>query len=580
MTARRLFSRTRQGLLRRQRDESGAIAILAAVLAAALLLSASLAVDVGRVASTSRDQQGATDRAALDGLRALQDERAGGEAPGNPTLHDAVTQEVEDSLARNGFTGDSREDWEDPAVTLGYVDSGTNEFEPVYPDAAASEPPNAVRVETGSFQSFILALADDGEEIDKSAMAASEAIGTISAGSRTASIGSDGEGLVAELLSTLLGSTLDLDLVGYEGLSNADVDLQVLATELGLGTVEELADAQVTFPELMDATVAALEAEGDPATATVDLLSEMGDVVSPDLPAIDLGEILHVEPGGGAGLEAVVDAASLVMASLQVANLDNALDLDTSVLDGFADAEITVIEAPVFAVGPARQDEDGWVTVARTSQVELDLELDVEQLADLPIAGDVVSSVLDSLLDVLGDLLCGLFSACPDEDDVDLGSLGVSLTTARGTSALTGTACAGDGWIRTETALDTVALDLTTPGGLLSYDDDSLDVGAELEIAGAEEQDSEFEGPFPSEIDTVPQDVDPSFDLDLGNLGGGLEDSDLVAPVENLVNDALLGEQGVVTSLLDLLGVSLGSVDVQAHALDCDGRRLLPLDGE
>ena len=42
---------------------------MAAVMALAMVMATSLAVDVGRVAYTSRDQQGATDRAVLDALR-------------------------------------------------------------------------------------------------------------------------------------------------------------------------------------------------------------------------------------------------------------------------------------------------------------------------------------------------------------------------------------------------------------------------------------------------------------------------------------------------------------------------------
>jgi uncharacterized membrane protein len=57
----------------RRSDEDGAISVMAALLVIALLASTALAVDVGRVAFTSRDQQGVTDRAVLDALGHLGD---------------------------------------------------------------------------------------------------------------------------------------------------------------------------------------------------------------------------------------------------------------------------------------------------------------------------------------------------------------------------------------------------------------------------------------------------------------------------------------------------------------------------
>ena len=55
----------------RIRQQEGAIALLTAFVLLAFMAAAAVAVDVGRLAVSSRDQQGATDRAALDGLKDL-----------------------------------------------------------------------------------------------------------------------------------------------------------------------------------------------------------------------------------------------------------------------------------------------------------------------------------------------------------------------------------------------------------------------------------------------------------------------------------------------------------------------------
>ena len=58
-------------LTRRAAREDGAISVMAAAMMLAILMSTALAVDVGRVAYVSRDQQGVTDRAALDAVPVL-----------------------------------------------------------------------------------------------------------------------------------------------------------------------------------------------------------------------------------------------------------------------------------------------------------------------------------------------------------------------------------------------------------------------------------------------------------------------------------------------------------------------------
>ena len=82
------------------RSEDGVISIMTAVMAMTLLIATSLAVDVGRVAYVSRDQQGVTDRAVLDAVSLL-----GPDLP--PTaltlgdVHSAVELALQQSLVEN-----------------------------------------------------------------------------------------------------------------------------------------------------------------------------------------------------------------------------------------------------------------------------------------------------------------------------------------------------------------------------------------------------------------------------------------------------------------------------------------------
>lgn len=580
-------------------DESGSIAIMAAVLAVALILSASLAVDVGQVAASSRDQQGATDRAALDGLRELQ--RATAEPPEQSQVADRAVE----SLDRNGFSEDALGDhWESPGVTLGRVEPGAMAFD----ESPGEGSYNAVMVETESFQPFLLALGDDegGRTLRKRAIAATEEIGTISAASRTGSV--TDEGLLGALLEGLLGSSIEnLDVVGYEGLADARVDLLVLAGELGLGTVDELASVDVvSFDELVGATISALEAEDDVLDAEIDALEALrAAATSSELDEIELGEILSVATGSGSGADVGIDASALIMASLQMANRDNWLTLGVDALPGVTEARAHVIEAPVIATGPALLDDpsadetvvQNWVTTARTAQIELDLTLEVDELHDLPLLEEVLESVTEVVEAILCDIpLLGLLCALGDDPLDEFGTIEARVVTARGESALVGTSCQGDGVLETRTDVNTldtdVGLELATSDFLFDTDEGELDLedlglGARLSISDAEGEPADFDGPFPAETKTVPGDGSPELELETDDLGGGLleavgdgDDVDLRDATEELLNGVLLEDDGVVTSLLDLLGVSLGSVDVRGQSLDCDGRRLLPLDVE
>lgn len=580
-------------LRRAHEEESGAIAIMAAVLAAALVLSASLAVDVGRVAATSRDLQGAADRAALDGVKELRDAyRQHGTV--DATTFDAVVAEVTRSLEANGYPG---VDLTDLDVRLGYVEADEVVFHEVMPDPSpegAGKEPNAVQVHAGTFQDYVLALGvpEGGRDIPKTAVAASDAVAAISAGTTTASVSQD-VGLANDLLGVLLGdaAAVGLDVVGYEGMANTLVELPLLAAELGLGSVQELLDAELTVRDLFGGMIAAVEAsalegDGDAVAAAVAALEtlEHADGVG-SLPHVTLGEILDVDTGGSAGADAGVDAFNLVMGSLLLANATGDEDADCAgpsgnalVLDldapGVGEVCLNIIEPPVIAVGPARTDADGnWRTVARTAQTRLDVELLTDGLLDLELLG---------------------FSAEALNEPLPL-----SVRTGEGSAALVGTQCVGDGRIDTLAQVGTATLDLPetmlfqldVSDPLLGLSLLTADVGVAIDGAtvGGGSETFVFPGPdYPSDaqrlhadeagltaavtdaLEVISEVSVGSLELDAGDLLDALVAE--LAPLLQAVEDETVGP------LVDLLGVELGSVDVRALDLECDGRRLLPLD--
>ncbi len=375
-------------------SEEGAVAIMAAALLAALMVATSLAVDVGRVSYVSRDQQGMTDRAALDSLGSL--------AVGS-TAADAYTTAVTAMERNDGSAGVGRFRHV-TCVAIGHqpADAGApfqaldvrpstppegfptgTEGDEDAPSACPSlagtldGPVNAVYVNTASFVPFLFALGDDlgGRSVVRTSVAREEAYGVIQAGTRVATIQ---DGLVHDLLAGMLGGAAlsPVTLAGFDGMAGAGVELGDVAARLGIGTVTELADADVAVTDLIAATARSLEADGDALGVSADsFVTEIHALAG--LGTVSMSEILAVSTGNGVGGDVAVDALSLVTAALQASNKDNWIDLDADLLGGIP-VSVQLIQPPQIAAGPPGRDAmDEWRTAARTAQINVRIELPV-----------------------------------------------------------------------------------------------------------------------------------------------------------------------------------------------------------
>lgn len=431
---------------RRRDDEGGAIAVMAAILVMAVLAAGALAVDVGRVAYVSRDQQGATDRATLDSLAPVTQVSVG--TQNGTQLLNEVHDVAAASLARNlGSSGGTSHDRILERVSLGrmgedgYVEACGADYDAAGNRVATSpecEDPldelgiSAVQLRTTSDVDYILALGElRGTEVTKSAVATSEAIGAISAASVTAAI--DG-GILNHLLTALTQGddedVVDLELIGHEGVADVSLTLADLlrSERLSIGTVDELLDAEITALDLLHITADALRAgEGDQedpaAAALVAGLDELIDAgVAAHLEPIQLGYVPDPDPddpdvsGEGfldvatntqSGADIAVNAIEFVTAGLQLANRDHAVDLEADVF-GALPITLTVIEPPVIAIGPPGKLGGQWRTAARTSQLELaiGLPLGAGAGADEASAAAQVQAYRDRLGDAEGYLRC------------------------------------------------------------------------------------------------------------------------------------------------------------------------------
>lgn len=265
------------GSLRRQR---GAAAVFAAISIIAGLIAAGLAIDLGRLYYAQRDLQRLANMAALDSVRIASGCMGEVDDPGA-----AAHGEAMDSVQRNG----GRREWvtSTAADILGRMNSsgGLRAFQPV-PDVtnravqvrvSRAVPPRLVPLFSAASEGRLVAVA--------SAYNTPSAL--VKVGSRPANLSPSDAGMLNNLYRGLLGSGsgLNIDLLSYEALFEAEVPLGAVLGNLGLG--DDGADTPTSLSELILAVVDSL---GDPvAVAAAQQMYNAADGSRTVVPGLVLG---------------------------------------------------------------------------------------------------------------------------------------------------------------------------------------------------------------------------------------------------------------------------------------------------
>ncbi|MGH9009958.1 MAG: pilus assembly protein TadG-related protein, partial [Acidimicrobiia bacterium] len=366
--------------------ERGAVIIVAAVAMTVVMASAALAIDVGRLALTKRELQAVADLSSLDAVRALGD--LAGEA-GGLSIEAYATKLAREAALRNGFDPDVSGHTLDVAV--GTFDRDTATFVVTTDETLR----NAVRVTAGTSIDWAFTPGHGSVSATAVAMVGEEA--GVAVGSFLARLDTHKSAVLNGLLTGLLGGSVTLDLVSYQGVAAATVELGALGSALGFtgGSVNELLATEVTLRELLAATATALTAQGDSVSLTAATpVSTLAAATNPAL-RLRLGDLLEVAEGSGtAALAAELNVLQLVAMSAQVADGDHFLSATMPVaIPGVTSTslDLALIEAPRIAIGPARRDGTGqWVTRAVTAQVRAQLRLQFQELLDvLGVTGPV-----------------------------------------------------------------------------------------------------------------------------------------------------------------------------------------------
>ena len=407
----------------RRRDDRGAVLPMVALIMVVLVGISAIAVDLGMQRVARRDMQALADPVALD-LARLVDGRTASAINAGSGGALPLTAAKNASVARNSGSTLGHP----PVVTAVLISLDASGDPVLNPDGSIKQVsgsgiPDAVYVTAVTEVDFAFATGSGGA--GRSAIGTSSSNACFKLGSFAAAVNS-GNSL---LLGKYLNDALDLHAVGYEGLADAAVTLGALAAELGVGSVDGLANLKsVSLRNLYLAAARALQKEGGQA-ADINLLNTLAGSVETSL-HVDVAQLVDLSTGGTAALTAKFNVLDLVAGGAFVANGSNFLDLPVlwnvpQVSQG--PTSLQIIEKPQVGCGRAGAK-------ASTAQLRLRAtpKLNIPTIAGL--SADSVPMQLDvdiaSATASLTDIVCGQGSLASPE------SVAVSVNRSLSTASL------------------------------------------------------------------------------------------------------------------------------------------------
>lgn len=387
----------------RRRDEGGATAVLVAIVVVALVVPmAAFAVDLGMQRVARRDMQALADAVALDMGRevdgstraVLKNTHAWQEAVG-----DAVRRNAGSAFGGGaGAVSVATNEADGVATVAGSpleveVRMGTLDETGAFHAAGNTDVPTAVRVRAGTTVQYAIATGEG--DAARTAVSVAQPGACFSVGSWAARLRTESSPVLGPVLAEL-GTELKLDVLDYQALAAADVELaHLLGAETDAGTVRELlaGDELITLGEWNAAIASVLPADAPTGVEALLLGVEVGDLM------VRVSDVLSVETGGASGMESSLNVLDLLVAGAMTGDGEHGLSLPLTSLDLDPLADVTatahVTEAPQIGCGLPHRAQ------ASNAQVSVDLEA---SLLDLDLGLTRVRGVLRSTgVDADGD---------------------------------------------------------------------------------------------------------------------------------------------------------------------------------
>lgn len=332
---------------RRHREQSGAIAVMMALIICFVLIPLSaFAVDIGMQRIARKDAQAVADTTALDMARALGS---------NGTVSDAAattSANLNSGVVGNGMTvhvykGTLTSDFV-ADQSLGCDGEPYNDY---FTETAAPATPNAVLVTVTNSVKFQIMGGSGG--VCRSAIGTSASSACFDLGSYAAAINTGDSSLLAPL-NSLLGAKLSL--LSYQGLANANVTLAGLAADSHIGGVSQLLTTGVSFGSLVQATLDVLDKSDPNYSANV---SAIGAILNANgsVGSVALGNQLSISPDDTAALDTEMSVLDILTGAILVADGSHAIDVPTlwaqvAGVGTIAKASLAMIQGKQHACAP------------------------------------------------------------------------------------------------------------------------------------------------------------------------------------------------------------------------------------
>lgn len=547
-------------------NERGGVAIMAAAFGMIMCALAALAVDVGSIVLTTRKVQGTADLAALTAARDLDKAQKAAEATAKANIKTITTITVK----RGHYSPD-------PSLKpeARFKEQGTDI--------------NAAKVEITApaplfFGRFI--VGSNHVNVTRRATAALPEVEPrvmFSIGSRLASLNG---GLVNALLSGLLGTSVNVDLVSYNKLADVNVNLlqfsDLLATNLGVeaGDYDTLLQTETTAGNLLKV----LE------LVTGSKNSALSTITSVPLHVpIKLGDLIGVEAeakeGLGKHLNANVTALDLVTATLQTANGDRQLELDLDLMSNTNFLKKIANVQAYVAIGE-RPNDSPWLTITGTDEPVLStaqarIYLRVTALEAIE---ELASVKLPLLIEIAGaQAKLGSITCTPSPSTtlkVKTGLARVALGEVDPTKLKNFKTPLAVGEARLLDALGSTVL-VTAKADINVGDEQWQDVSFATTDIGKTTPKSVKSSKFLSgTISSLLANL--KLTLDISSLGPALKVvlsailSGLLSTVAAILSPLAIPLDLLLQSLLSLLGLKLGEADLWVHAIECGQNGLAP----
>lgn len=399
------------------RDERGATAVFIVLIMGGVLLTiTAFTIDLGMQRAGRRDMQAVADMVALDMGRLIDGRTKAEIEAGNAKKPSAATQ-LGWSVANNdndaiGSSLSVTAYWVELETDGSYAEAGG-----VPVEVGSGDVPTGVVVramaDVGLVFSGVTGVASG--DVERTSVALADESACFRLGSYAARLDSSSSVLLNSILGGILGGGVNLDVLSYTGIANANVSLLDIAAEMGFGTVDELLAANVTAGNLLIAAANLLQADG---TSHANILNMVG--VALGGLSINVADLISAEPGTGAAETVTINAFDLLAGTVLIANGTNAIAIPaisaTLPLTGTnLTTSLSIIEKPRQRCGKRGGTAD-------TAQVALAINGDIANANVLGLATTGRAAVdinVASARGTLTDIICGSETAAdPSGEDV------------------------------------------------------------------------------------------------------------------------------------------------------------------